>query len=48
MKRVELTEVEVEILLELLGNANPTWDEDAEKVYSLWQKLLEMKDLWNV
>ena len=45
MKTIELTEDEVDILLELLSNANPTWDEDTEKVYSLWQKLLEMKDL---
>ena len=40
---LELTIVEVDILLELLGNANPTWDEDAEKVYILWSKLMECK-----
>ena len=48
MKTIELTEDEVEILLELLGNANPTWNEDTEKVYILWSKIMEMKDLWNV
>ena len=41
---IELTEDEVEIILELLGNANPTWNEDTEKVYSLWQKLFEISN----
>lgn len=41
VKTVELTEDEVEIILELLGNANPTWNEDTEKVYILWQKIME-------
>jgi hypothetical protein len=44
MKTIELTEVEVEIILELLGNANPTWNEDAEKVYILWSKIMECKN----
>ena len=44
MKTIELTEDEVGIILELLGNANPTWDEDTEKVYSLWQKLMEIEN----
>ena len=44
MKTIELTEDEVEIILELLGNANPTWSEDTEKVYSLWQKLMEKQN----
>lgn len=44
MKTIELTEDEVEIILELLGNANPTWNEDTEKVYSLWQKLMECEN----
>lgn len=41
---LELTIVEVDILLELLSNADPTWDEDAEKVYILWSKLMECKN----
>lgn len=44
MKTIELTEDEVEIILELLGNANPTWNEDTEKVYSLWQKMMEIEN----
>ena len=44
MKTMELTEDEVEIILELLGNANPTWSEDTEKVYSLWQKMMEIEN----
>ena len=44
MNTIELTEDEVEIILELLGNANPTWNEDTEKVYSLWQKLMECEN----
>lgn len=44
MNTIELSEEEVEILLELLGNANPTWDEDTEKVYILWSKLMECKN----
>ena len=44
MKTIELTEDEVEIILELLGNANPTWNEDTEKVYSLWQKIMEIEN----
>lgn len=44
MKTIELTEDEVEIILELLGNANPTWSEDTEKVYSLWQKMMEIEN----
>ena len=44
MKTIELTEDEVDIILELLGNANPTWNEDTEKVYSLWQKLMEIEN----
>lgn len=44
MKTVELTEDEVEIILELLGNADPTWNEDTEKVYNLWQKIMEKQN----
>lgn len=44
MNTIELTEDEVEIILELLGNANPTWNEDTEKVYSLWQKIMEIEN----
>ena len=44
MKTIELTEDEVDIILELLGNANPTWNEDTEKVYSLWQKLMGIEN----
>ena len=44
MKTIELTEDEVEIILELLGNANPTWGEDTEKVYSLWQRIMEIEN----
>ena len=44
MKTIELTEDEVDIILELLGNANPTWNEDTEKVYSLWQKIMEIEN----
>lgn len=47
MKTIELTEDEVDILLELLGNANPTWNEDTEKVYILCSKIMEMKDETN-
>ena len=44
MKTIELTEDEVEIILELLGNADPTWNDGTEKVYSLWQKLMECEN----
>ena len=44
MKTIELTEDEVGYILELLGNANPTWNEDTEKVYSLWQKMMEIEN----
>lgn len=44
MKTIELTEVEVEILLELLGNAELTWNEDTVKVYGLWQKVMECEN----
>lgn len=44
MKTIELTEDEVENILELLGNANPTRNEDTEKVYRLWQKIMGVKN----
>ena len=44
MSTIELTEDEVDIILELLSNANPTWNEDTEKVYSLWQKMMEIEN----